>query len=264
MSISAVKWAFRQEGLTIAQKLVLVRLAESADADGACFPKRKVIAQDCGVAPESVTRAIREFEKRGLLTVEKQWKRNRYVFNFDASQVTTDHPRDGLSGDDRSLDNVSQVTTDHLEGDDRSPYQVTTDHLTREPSNKPSNFDDEEEGARAIAGKFVELFETHWPERAPLLTPRMTLETEARQFLDAGGTVQLAIQHLEAHMPRVAQRGRSPPRSLKFFRDSLSDELAKAREVITFPSRSNGATRQKTETAEERRKRIIEMARNGN
>jgi uncharacterized protein YdaU (DUF1376 family) len=117
----------------------------------------------------------------------------------------------------------------------------------------------EPEAAGRIVARFLALRARHWPRQEPCLTPRLTLETQAQQLLAADYPEGLVIEHLEAEMPRVAQNGRSPPGSLKFFANSLNDALVRHREGM---GAVNGAGAGKpAESKAERDRRLIERVR---
>jgi DNA-binding transcriptional regulator YhcF (GntR family) len=81
MSNSALNWAWSVGDLRAAEKLVLIRLADRADSKGRCFPGLDSLAADCGVHRTTVVRAVRELEKRDLLSVSRRGgrsKSNRY------------------------------------------------------------------------------------------------------------------------------------------------------------------------------------------
>ncbi len=48
-------------------KLVLLKLADNADARGVCFPSLNYLAQYCEVSLRTVTRHVSELEKQGFL-----------------------------------------------------------------------------------------------------------------------------------------------------------------------------------------------------
>ena len=73
MSIEALNWAWEQPVAKAATKLVLLALADHANADGECWPSMKRIAERSDISPRHVSRAIDELIDLGL--VEKSNRR---------------------------------------------------------------------------------------------------------------------------------------------------------------------------------------------
>jgi hypothetical protein len=67
MSVHITSRAWKIPGLTPAEKLVLIRLADSANDEGVCWPALATIARDCDIDRRSVRRIIARLEARGLV-----------------------------------------------------------------------------------------------------------------------------------------------------------------------------------------------------
>jgi GntR family transcriptional regulator len=68
MSAEHVGWAFRQKGLTPTRKLVLVALADRCNKDTLrCHPSIRKLADDTGLNPRTVERALTDLEDDGLI-----------------------------------------------------------------------------------------------------------------------------------------------------------------------------------------------------
>jgi len=67
MSIHAIKWAWSKQCPSPTAKLVLVALADHANADGECWPTMKSVAELAGVSPRTVHDHIKALEDAGLL-----------------------------------------------------------------------------------------------------------------------------------------------------------------------------------------------------
>lgn len=116
VSIEAVVWAFRQQGLSPTAKLVLVSLAEHCTSGGECWPAQGRLAAACGLARETINRHLRALATAGLIVAEQRINGigqlpNRYFLRCDSPSqggVTQDHTR---------CDAGSQggVTQDHTE-----------------------------------------------------------------------------------------------------------------------------------------------------
>lgn len=78
MSIEALQWAWKVEGLKMAPKFVLISLADYADESGSCFPGQEKIAERTSCSVDTVARSIRVLEDAGLLRREKRRKEGGY------------------------------------------------------------------------------------------------------------------------------------------------------------------------------------------
>lgn len=68
MSARYVAWAWEQHPGSINAKLMLLKLADQANDDGVCWPSRRSLAADLGVAVRTVSRMAERLEERGMLT----------------------------------------------------------------------------------------------------------------------------------------------------------------------------------------------------
>lgn len=69
MSNEALTWAFKQEGLTMTEKFVLIALADYADENNTCFPSYGKTAARVSASKSTVQRAVRSLEEKGFLRV---------------------------------------------------------------------------------------------------------------------------------------------------------------------------------------------------
>ncbi|MBQ9405229.1 MAG: helix-turn-helix domain-containing protein [Desulfovibrio sp.] len=67
MSIDATTWAWKQRGLTPAQKLLLLSLADRAEEDHTCWPSLRRLAADTGLTDRGIQKILAELETRGLI-----------------------------------------------------------------------------------------------------------------------------------------------------------------------------------------------------
>ncbi|MDH1234456.1 helix-turn-helix domain-containing protein [Stutzerimonas stutzeri] len=88
MSFQAMAWAVGQK-LPMKEKFVLLMLANRTNYDtGRCDPSHRRIAEDCGMSPATVKRAIKELVAGGYLSVENRVKNgekqpNQYKLHLD-------------------------------------------------------------------------------------------------------------------------------------------------------------------------------------
>jgi len=71
VSRAARDWAWARRELIPALRLVLLALAEHADAQGACWPSLSRLAQLAELDRRTVTRALAELAERGLIERER-------------------------------------------------------------------------------------------------------------------------------------------------------------------------------------------------
>lgn len=65
-----------------------------------------------------------------------------------------------------------------------------------------------------------------WPDTSRLPGPRMTIRTEAQQFLDRSAPAELLCEIITRGMEATAAAGKQPPSTLKAYQDSLADGVA--------------------------------------
>lgn len=91
-------WAWGK-GSTPAETLVLLAIADHADADGVCWPGMRRVAEKTGLARRTVVRAVEALEASGLMKVERRktgsgrQTSNRYLLQMGPSDTLT--PRNG-------------------------------------------------------------------------------------------------------------------------------------------------------------------------
>lgn len=91
----------------------------------------------------------------------------------------------------------------------------------------------------AVVDGFLASREKHFPRDSRLPANRMTLETQAVQYVAKGAPVTLLLETIERGMAGAAedarQYGKPPPKSLSAFNLSLDTEIAKFRKVQAGP-----------------------------
>jgi hypothetical protein len=73
MSFQAMTWAIKKE-LPCQQKMVLLMLANYADAQGKSYPSMGVLSKNCGLSMSQTRKSVVELEKLKLL---RRYKRIR-------------------------------------------------------------------------------------------------------------------------------------------------------------------------------------------
>lgn len=89
MSNAALSWARAQRGMTLAEKAVLMVLADCY-RDGACWPSHQVIADDCCIRRQAVPGIIARLAERGLITSRRTGKQSVYTLAVGEPDITED------------------------------------------------------------------------------------------------------------------------------------------------------------------------------
>lgn len=76
MSHHASTWAWDQDVRNPRHKLLLVKLADSANDDGVCWPSLRTLAKHTGISKSALSRAARALEAAGLLRIQETTKSN--------------------------------------------------------------------------------------------------------------------------------------------------------------------------------------------
>lgn len=92
MSVDATLWAWKQQGLSPIQKIILLSLADRANDFNMCFPSVNRIMLDTGIGKkDTVFKAIKELEQIGLLAIEKEAGRSNHyqLLNVELRENTS-------------------------------------------------------------------------------------------------------------------------------------------------------------------------------
>lgn len=83
MAINVLSWAFQQQLPSPTAKLVLIALADHANAEGECWPSMGRIAQIAGISDRQVSRHIQVLVDRGLVEKVDRRRRNGYLGSWN-------------------------------------------------------------------------------------------------------------------------------------------------------------------------------------
>ena len=156
MSTQATTWAFSQtDGLTIAQKFVLVALANSADKSGVTWVGQDSVATDCACTRETVSRNMTALEEAGFIRRVRRTRVNGSRTS-DYTVLAPLHQDRGAMTDASSEEFPEDVVAVARQCDDRSRGQCDDHALVNvtqtggpEPSVEPSvSSPDGEDNAR--------------------------------------------------------------------------------------------------------------------
>jgi len=113
MSFPYVISSIEAKGISSAQKITLIALANRASDKGVCFPSQATIAKDTGLSKRHVYRCLCDLQEMGLLgwtqqhdTQDRRKKKN--VYSLDLRNIK------GLAGiNDRVADETNNNTSLH-------------------------------------------------------------------------------------------------------------------------------------------------------
>jgi hypothetical protein len=115
--------AWKAETQHPSHKLVLARLADSANEDGEAWPKVATVAKDTGLSHRQVIRVTHDLEAVGLIRIQNRKDRYREnTYHLCAAKLGFTHDR---------------VTRDTVSGDTVSSPQVTPATVSRDTVSKP-------------------------------------------------------------------------------------------------------------------------------
>jgi len=113
MSHAVSNWAWKQK-LPAKEKLVLVKLADSANDDGCCWPSLRTLEPHLGMSRATVGRIVNRLADNGLLRIEqkaaKQGSRRHNYYHL-AVPWTSSHPDETTSDRSSRLDETMVVSS---------------------------------------------------------------------------------------------------------------------------------------------------------
>ena len=224
MSNAALNWAWDQTAPTSTAKLVLVALADHANADGECWPSMGSVASLAQCSTRQVSRCIEALEDAGL--VSRRRRRGKggrlggyvYLLPLDRPADTGDQRTPTSSGHERPEDTDDQRTPGASTTGHSRPAPPDTDVRT-EPSVEPSL-----EPSELFAPDFEADFWQPYPKRdGKKVGRKQALEQWQRLKPADRAKVPLAVKHYAAAAadPKVFCPVKDPWRWL---RDRLFDD----------------------------------------
>ncbi|OCH47784.1 helix-turn-helix domain-containing protein [Vibrio cyclitrophicus] len=132
-------------------KLVLLKLADNADARGVCFPSLNYLAQYCEVSVRTVKRHVNELERQGFVKRIKRFddsgrqRSNLYQLRLPSGnhiqQADLDQAARALAQEDGDLEQADRDKTDQHKSDfnTHSPNLPTSDHSDTHQGDSRSN-----------------------------------------------------------------------------------------------------------------------------
>ncbi|WP_102313361.1 helix-turn-helix domain-containing protein [Vibrio cyclitrophicus] len=132
-------------------KLVLLKLADNADARGVCFPSLNYLAQYCEVSVRTVKRHVNELEKQGFVKRIKRFddsgrqRSNLYQLRLPSGnhiqQADLDQAARALAQEDIALEQADSDKTDQHQSElnTHSPNLPISDHSDTHQGDSRSN-----------------------------------------------------------------------------------------------------------------------------
>lgn len=161
MSVQALAWVFDCSESRVADRLVLLAIANHCDRYGTdAWPKQSTLAAEARVSTREVVRAVQALVELGELTVEKgvgELGRNRYslpkMLSAQSDKLSLDEKRLSDNGD------IPQVTICHLKGDNGgSAIRKNRPTSINQPSLLPSPPSSEEPAKKSKTDPRYKLF----------------------------------------------------------------------------------------------------------
>lgn len=124
MSIEVMTWAFRQKVASPTAKLVLIALADHANADGECWPSMGRVAEIAEISPRSVSRHVTTLEELGLVEKVKRRRQNGHLGSWVYRvlyRTEMTGRSDSPTGQERSVLPVTGVRTEPSENRQGEP-----------------------------------------------------------------------------------------------------------------------------------------------
>lgn len=206
MSHKASNWAFDQQ-LEPRYKIILLALADYADADGYCYPGQQALVRRCSMSESTLRRGLKYLEEIGLISRERRNSENGQR-KTDGYQLNPETPPVNLTG---SL----PVKT----GQNRGGYPSTVTGTRNRQKNR------QEEPPETIE-KFEEFWDI-WPR--PVGKPKALLAFQAA-LKDRRATADQIIAAAIAYRdhPYRPQAQYVPHPTTWLHRDGWNDELPPA------------------------------------
>ena len=154
MSISLMSYAWRMPCENLSTKLVLMKLADHASDDGACWPSWGHLTKHTGCSRATVARALGELQRLGVISIEhREGTSNIYTIHQDVIVKLT--PIDLKSNNSKGYQDKTPITPSHDETPPSQPETPTSikvrpppshgeTQIINESSNKPSKKSSEE------------------------------------------------------------------------------------------------------------------------
>lgn len=196
MSVQQITKALALRGVSQAEKLLLIVLANYADENGRCWPSQKRLGDDAAMSDRSVRTAFVKLEKAGLIVRERRNRRDgsrgtdMIELRLDAGEIQRKNlPVEKSSSGKKRTDYRKNL---HELAEDFS--RLTSFEPTIEPSIEPS---------LTRAREFGEEFALFWSEYPMQIDEHLAREAYGRARTKATfETILRGLAHAKAYSPR--------------------------------------------------------------
>lgn len=177
MSVGAIDFAIKADGLSASDKLVLILIANCVnDSEGYAYPSQRYLSERTGLTRETVNRVVARLEQAGFLIVTHQYRDNggkrssKYVIPYESKSHT-------------------HVTQDHKGSDAGSHTHVTQDHNI-ETVIKKRNLKQREANASRLSEdwKLPDEYAAWCKENRPDLDPRSVADSFRDYWISVPGS----------------------------------------------------------------------------
>ena len=192
MSWQATKAVWENTKQTGYGKLLMLAIAEFADANGRCWPSIETLAERVDVKPRSVKRLIAQAEEDGELSVDRNSGRgntNEYTIPYVLKGDTAGTINDSIKGDTPAQKGDTPVTQNHQEPSNN--HQEPPKAPAKEKRQKKEiEFDIPE---KLNTPEFIKVFTQDWPEARQEQRKKLTQRA-----------VNLQLKELARYSPQIA------------------------------------------------------------
>jgi DNA-binding MarR family transcriptional regulator len=134
MSVQAITSAFAVQGVSPSEKLLLLALANYADADGECWPSQTTLTFDTGLSERTIRTALASLESAGLLSRER---RSRPNGSRTSDLITLTLPENIAARSDKPTGKLRQAYRQSSPNLPATAAPPTTFEPSEEPSVEP-------------------------------------------------------------------------------------------------------------------------------
>lgn len=140
MSIQAISSAIALRGVTATEKLLMIALANYADADSRCYPSHRVLADDTCLTERTILSALKSLEAQGFVS---RFERRRQDGSRASDLIKLDFERGFQQPADISppeeIDVPSKPQLTVIGGETVSPPTTFEPRINRQKKNQESN-----------------------------------------------------------------------------------------------------------------------------
>ncbi len=223
MSVDAISWAKKKTMGSANRKLVLLLLADYADANWSTFVGQERLAAEADMSKRTVQRILTDFEADGLIRREERRRDDGYrtsdrIYINSAWTSGDTLSRDSQSGDNGDTPQVTATTVSGDNGDNLRRHSLSPQEQLVDPSAEPLARTARSSSKQASRQRFEEHF---WPRYPKKVGKKMACELWCRMSIDDQRAAVKALGHYIVFCTQQDRPFKDPERYLKndFWRD---------------------------------------------